>query len=162
MTRAQDESRFSSINIVCTRVNLSVDLIICKTIHLSGKEQTEMQLHLSNQGWNAPIVWLWIQEHPGRKINYIGFVGKTTVYFILSVNLFCKYTWLISVKLTIMYVLNTHTHTHTHTHGRPETGIPCVIPLYPLNWQESHRMTSMLITIRETFIEQSLVARHYA
>ena len=53
-------------------------------------------------------------------------------------------------------------HTHTHTHGRPETGIPCVIPLYPLNWQESHRMTSMLITIRETFIEQSLVARHYA
>lgn len=49
MTRAQDESGFSSMNIVCTRVNLSADLIICKTIHLSGKEQTEMQLHLSNQ-----------------------------------------------------------------------------------------------------------------
>ena len=50
----------------------------------------------------------------------------------------------------------TNTHTHTHTQGRPETGIPCVIPLYPLNLQESHRMTSMLITRRETFIEQSL------
>lgn len=109
MTRAQDESGFSSMNIVCTRVNLSADLIICKTMHSSGKEQTDMQLHLSNQGWNAPMVWLWIQEHPGRKINYIRFAGKTTVYFILSVNLFCKYTWLISVKLIIMYVLNTHT-----------------------------------------------------
>lgn len=43
-----------------------------------------------------------------------------------------------------------------HTHCTPKTGIPCEIPLYPSNLQESHRMTSMLMTRRETFFEQSL------
>lgn len=50
MTRAQGERGCSSMNIVCTRVNLPVDLIICKTIHLLGKKQTEMQLHMPNHG----------------------------------------------------------------------------------------------------------------
>lgn len=49
MTRAQGERGCSSMNIVCTRVNLSVDLI-CKTIHLLGKKQTEMQFHMPNHG----------------------------------------------------------------------------------------------------------------
>lgn len=63
---------------------------------------------------------------------------------------------MINISKTYNSVCIKHIHTHTHRHCSPETGIPCVIPLYPLNLQESHRMTSMLITKRKTFIEQSL------
>ena len=51
------------------------------TIHLLGKEQTEMQLHLSDHGSNSTVVWLQIQEHLGRKNQLYRVCSKDSCVF---------------------------------------------------------------------------------